>query len=318
MSEARLFLGVDGGGSKTEFLCIDGSGKVIARQVEGTTYHLQVGLEGAVRALRAGITGICAQVGIAPGDLTYAFFGLPAFGEDSAIDPQLEQHCARLLGHDRFRCGNDMICGWAGSLGCEDGINIVAGTGSIAYGERQGRAARAGGWGEIFSDEGSAYWIAIQGLNAFTRMADGRLPKGPLRDIFRRRFGLNEDLDICAAVMGEKGLTRDEIAGLAPLVAEAVAAGDGAAVAIHDKAAEELGTIVDSLRLQLGFEPGEKVPLSWSGGVLTNDASARSRLEAWLRARGQYHIIEPRHSPAYGAALYAAHQVGHAPVGQPS
>jgi N-acetylglucosamine kinase-like BadF-type ATPase len=314
MSEARVFLGVDGGGSKTEFLCIDGSGNVIARQVEGTTYHLQVGLEGAIQALRAGIGGICAQVGIAPGDLTYTFFGLPAFGEDRVIDPQLEQNCARMLGHDRFRCGNDMICGWAGSLACDDGINIVAGTGSIGYGERQGRAARAGGWGEIFSDEGSAYWIAIQGLNAFTRMSDGRIRRGPLHDAFRRRLGLNADLDICAAVMGEQGLTRDEIAGLAPVVAEAVAAGDEAAIAIHDKAAEELGSIAESLRSQLGFELDEKVPLSWSGGVLTNDASVRNRLETWLRCKGPYLLIKPRHSPAYGAALYAAHQVGAAPA----
>jgi hypothetical protein len=57
---------------------------------------------------------------------------------------------------------NDAVCAWAGSLGGEDGITIVAGTSSIGYGERKGRAARAGGWGEPFSDEGSAYWIHIQ------------------------------------------------------------------------------------------------------------------------------------------------------------
>ena len=67
---------------------------------------------------------------------------------------------AALLGHRRYRCGNDMVCAWAGSLGGEDGINIVAGTGSIGYGERAGASARAGGWGEVFGDEGSAYWIA--------------------------------------------------------------------------------------------------------------------------------------------------------------
>ena len=119
-----------------------------------------------------------------------------------------------------------MVCGWAGSLACADGINLVAGTGSIGYGERQGKAARVGGWGEVFSDEGSAYWIAIQGLNAFTQMSDGRLPKGALHAGFRRHLGLDADLDICAHVMGEHGLERDGIAALAPIVAEAVAAGD--------------------------------------------------------------------------------------------
>lgn len=310
MSGARYFLGVDGGGTKTEFVCIDEAGTVIARQIEGTTYHLQVGLHGAVRALEAGITGIWHQVGIEAADLQYVFFGLPAYGEDAVIDPQLEAHCARLLGHDRYRCGNDMICGWAGSLACADGINLVAGTGSIGYGERGGKAARAGGWGEVFSDEGSAYWIAIQGLNAFSRMSDGRLPKGPLHGIVRERLGINDDLDLCAVVMGEQGLERDQIAGLAPIVAEAVAAGDEAAIRIHEQAAEELAAIAEALRTELGFESGESVPLSWSGGVLTNDASIRSRLEAKLSAKANYRFTEPLHSPAYGAALYAAHKAG--------
>jgi N-acetylglucosamine kinase-like BadF-type ATPase len=314
MSEARIFLGVDGGGTKTEFLCIDGAGTVLARQVEGTTYHLQVGLDGVVRALAAGIEGICAKVGIQPSELAYTFFGLPAFGEDSVIDPKLEQHCKRILGHERFRCGNDMICGWAGSLACSDGINIVAGTGSIGYGERRGKAARVGGWGEVFSDEGSAFWIAIQGLNAFTRMSDGRLPKGPLHEGLRRHLNLGADIDLCAAIMGDEGLARDEIAGLARIVAEAVAAGDEAAMRIHDKAADELATMAQALRTELGFTPEETVSLSWSGGVLSNDASVRSRLEQRLTDKGGYHIVEPRHSPAYGAALYAAHQVGEAPV----
>ena len=50
----------------------------------------------------------------------------------------------------------------------------------MTYGERQGVGHRVGGWGELFGDEGSAYWIAAAGLNAFCRMSDGRLPRGPL------------------------------------------------------------------------------------------------------------------------------------------
>ncbi|MGN6278350.1 MAG: N-acetylglucosamine kinase [Sphingomonas sp.] len=314
MSKRRVYLGVDGGGTKTEFVAIDDVGTVVARQIEGTTYHLQVGLDGAVRALDAGITCICAQLDIEPADLAYVFFGLPAFGEDAVIDPKLDEQCARLLGHNRYRCGNDMICGWAGSLACADGINLVAGTGSIGYGERRGKAARVGGWGEIFSDEGSAYWIAIQGLNAFTRMSDGRLPKGPLHEAFRRRLDLAEDLDICARVMGEQGLARDQIAALAPVVAEAVAAGDPAAAAIHDRAADELAAIAEALRSELDFGADETVSLSWSGGGLANDPSIRGRLEARLGAIGAYQIVEPLHSPAYGAALYAAHLAGETPA----
>lgn len=308
MSPARLFLGVDGGGTKTEFVCIDDQAAVVARCVEATTYHLEVGLDRAAAVLEAGIGAICAQVGITPLDLGYAFFGLPAFGEDRVADPQLDAHCGRILGHARYRCGNDMICGWAGSLGCADGINLVAGTGSIAYGERMGRGARIGGWGEIFSDEGSAYWIAIQGLNAFTRMSDGRIPQGALHRLFRAHLGLGEDLDICAAIMGDQGMTRGEIAGLAPLVAQAADLGDAAAIAIHDRAAGELAAMALALRARLAFPDDEIAALSWSGGVLANAGAIRDQLEARLAAAGGFRLVEPLYDPAYGAALYAIHQ----------
>jgi N-acetylglucosamine kinase-like BadF-type ATPase len=301
-----VYLGVDGGGTKTEFVCIDERRQVVARALTGTTYHLQVGLDEAIRRLGEGIDAVCAQAGLAPAELGHAFFGLPAFGEDAAIDPLLDAACGRLLGHDRYRCDNDMVCGWAGSLACEDGINLVAGTGSIGYGERQGRRARVGGWGEMFSDEGSAHWIAIQGLNAFTRMSDGRLPEGPLRQVFVRELGLAADLDLCARVMGERGMARDEVAGLAKLVSMAADAGDTVARGILDQAGAELAQLAHALRRALGFSAQDRVPISWSGGVLSQQETVRAALVAHLERDGPYEIVEPRHAPGFGAALYAA------------
>ncbi|SFK50867.1 BadF-type ATPase [Sphingomonas sp. NFR04] len=301
-----LFLGVDGGGTKTEFVLIEAGGKVVARALTGTTYHLQVGLEVAVARLAEGIAAVCGQAGIAPGDLGHAFFGLPAYGEDGAVDPLLAAACGRLLGHDRYACDNDMVCGWAGSLACEDGINLVAGTGSIGYGERQGRKARAGGWGEVFSDEGSAYWIAIQGLNLFTRMSDGRLARTALWQAFRDALELGSDLDICARIMGERGMGRDAIAGLAPIVSQAARSGDVHAAAVLDRAGAELAAIAQALREQLGFSAEENVLLSWSGGVLTKLEEVRHSFLASLASLGRYTVVPPRHEPGVGAALYAA------------
>jgi len=305
MSERRFFLGVDGGGTKTEFVCIDRERKLVATALTGTTYHLQVGLKGAVGLLRQGVSAICGQLNISPDEIEHAFFGLPAFGEDAAIDPQLEAACGQILGHARYACGNDMICGWAGSLGGEDGINLVAGTGSIGYGEREGLTARVGGWGEIFSDEGSAYWIAIQGLNAFTRMSDGRLSPGPLHSAFRNALGLSADLDICARVMGERGMARDGIANLAQIVSDAADKGDAAACHILQQAGLELAEMARALRRTLGFRANEVSLISWSGGVLTKQATVRETLERHLSSSGQFRLIEPRYAPGYGAALNA-------------
>jgi N-acetylglucosamine kinase-like BadF-type ATPase len=311
MSEGAYYLGVDGGGTKTEFVCIDATGTVVARAIMGTTYHLEVGFDEAVARLDQGIAAICGQLDISPAALGFVFFGLPAYGEDSVVDPQLHVACARLLGHDRYACGNDMVCGWAGSLGGADGINIVAGTGSIGYGERQRRAARVGGWGEVFGDEGSAYWIAIQGLALFTRMSDGRAPKGVLHDKIVVALGLDTDLDLCRRVMGTQGMSRGEIAALAGLVSEAAGAGDAGARTILQSAAQELADLAIALRGLLGFSPDERVLLSWSGGVLLQEPLVRHAFVELVAGAGQFEFIEPLHAPGYGAALYARRLAPH-------
>lgn len=299
-----IFLGVDGGGTKTEFVCIDGAGKVLAAALTGTTYHLQAGFDEVVRRLEDGVAQVCAGAEITRSAIDHAFFGLPAYGEDSKVDPRIHAACGAVLGHARYGVGNDMICGWAGSLGGEDGINIVAGTGSIGYGERQGKAARTGGWGEVFSDEGSAYWIAVKGLSLFTRMSDGRAERGPLHERIVGALGLEDDLDLCGRIMGPEGMGRTEIAGLAGLVSEAAAAGDRAAGVILDEAARELADMAIALRRALGFAGDEPVPLSWSGGVLSREPRVREEFLRILRDRG-FATCPPKFEPGYGSALYA-------------
>lgn len=302
-----VYLGVDGGGTKTRFALIDGDGRVLGEAQLGTTYHPHVGLDGVGAVLAEGIAEVLAATGRTRADIGYAFFGLPAFGEDSQAMAVLQACPAAILGHDRYACDNDMVCGWAGSLACADGINIVAGTGSIGYGQRRGMAARAGGWGEAFSDEGSAYWIATRGLNAFSRMSDGRLPKGPLHAIFKAHFQLDNDLDICAHVYGGDGYARGELAQLSYQVAEAARAGDVAAVDIFRDAGRELAGICDALRLALQFEVDEPVPVSYSGGAFSaGDLLLEPLTEALRAASPRFEMRVPLHAPHYGAALYAA------------
>jgi N-acetylglucosamine kinase-like BadF-type ATPase len=301
-----VYLGVDGGGTKTRFALIDGDGQLLAEAQRGTTYHPHVGLDGVRAILADGVADVLHAAGRSTADIAHAFFGLPAYGEDSHATALLQTFPEAILGHRRYTCDNDMVCGWAGSLACADGINIVAGTGSIGYGQRHGTAARAGGWGEAFSDEGSAYWIAIRGLNAYSRMSDGRLPKGPLHGILNAHFKLDNDLDICAHVYGEKASPRSDLAQLSRQVADAAGAGDAAAIAIFHDAGRELAQICDALRLALHFEAGEPVPVSYSGGAFNaGDLLLAPFGDALHAASSAFEIRLPLHAPDYGAALYA-------------
>jgi N-acetylglucosamine kinase-like BadF-type ATPase len=306
-----MFLGVDGGGTKTAFALIDSAGRVLARHQESSAYYIEVGLDGVAAMLARGCDALFAATGVTALDVGFSFFGLPAYGEDRDVQSQLDTLPRAALGHGRYLCGNDMVCSWAGSLACADGISVIAGTGSMAYGEFAGRHARAGGWGELFSDEGSAHWIARAGLALFSRMSDGRAPRGTLHQLVRERLALQEDLDLCQVVYGNLKGERSRIAALSRLVSEAAARGDGQAQAIIDAAAAELVALVDAVRSALGVDAAQELAVSYTGGLFGDDGPLRTPFAMALAARdAAYRLAPPRLAPVLGAALYAARSAG--------
>ena len=306
-----MFLGVDGGGTKTEFVLLDEQGHVRARQVEAGSYYIQVGMAEVGRIVRDGCAAVLRAAAASPADVRFAFFGLPAHGEDEAHTALLDALPAAVLPAGRFRCGNDMICGWAGSLGGSDGINVVAGTGSICYGERSGRSARCGGWGELFSDEGSAYWIAREGLAAFSKMSDGRMPRAPLHALLVKQLGLTQDIYLVDIVFNAWKAERDRIAALSMWVKAAADAGDEVARSIFHRAGVELAGLIEATRRRLEFSATDAVRISYSGGAFNaGDWLLQPMLAALRAASARYELQAPRFSPAIGAALYAARCAG--------
>jgi N-acetylglucosamine kinase-like BadF-type ATPase len=306
----KRYLGVDGGGSKTAFALIDDAGHVLARANTATSYYFNDGFDVVERTLAQGVAEICRIAAIGTTDVDAAFFGIPGYGESSADQERLDAVPGAVLGHDRYSCNNDMVCGWAGSLLGEDGINVIAGTGSMTYGERAGVGARVGGWGELFGDEGSAYWIATRGLNAFSRMSDGRAPRGPLYDLMRSRLLVGGDLDVVSLVIEKWGGNRTSIADLAKTVCAAAAVGDESSRAILDDAVEELAVLIDTTRTLIGFGANDVVPVSYSGGMFSADGFLTRFRAALERSTAKYDLRTPVLDPALGAAIYAAKHSG--------
>jgi N-acetylglucosamine kinase-like BadF-type ATPase len=303
----RTYLGVDGGGSKTAFLLVDESGRVLASHAEGPAYYLEIGWDAMRAMLARGIGATLNHVALPSSSLDFAFLGLPAYGEDSRLLRALDAAASPPLQPGRYRCGNDAVCGWAGALACQDGINVIAGTGSIAYGEFNGRVARAGGWGELYSDEGSAYWIAREGLNLFSRMSDGRTARGALYGILHRHFALQSDLDLCAAIYDKNQNQRSNLAALSTLIAQAATDGDVQASALFSRAADELVQIVDAVHRQLEIPEHATVRVSFSGGMFQQGDLLLPRFQSKIAIdRRRYRVAAPRLPPAAGAALYAA------------
>ena len=307
-----MFLGVDGGGTKTALCVVTEDGLVAATIQVPSCYYLgrRDGVAMAARVLRDGVADVCEQAAITPAELGYGFFGLPAYGEVSADVPALDAAARDALGHDRVACGNDMVAGWAGSLGALDGINVVSGTGSICYGERAGERVRVGGWGELFGDEGSGHWIGMRGLQVFSQMSDGRLATGPLLDLVRARLDLAADLDLVAVTLLRWRRDRRRVAALSTVVADAADRGDEQAHTILEDAAAELVSLVDTARRRLGFTDGEPVPVSYSGGVFSSPVVKDAFVRRLERSQVSWEFREPLYPPVVGAALYAARLAG--------
>jgi N-acetylglucosamine kinase-like BadF-type ATPase len=306
-----VFLGVDGGGTKTALCVLTEQGEVLAELLAPSCYHLEGdGTTDVTRdVLAAAVARVCAEAGTAPAAVEFAFFGLPAYGEVASDVPVLDALPADLLGHDRYAVDNDVVAGWAGSLGGADGIGVVSGTGSIAYGRNGTRAARVGGWGEGFGDEGSGHWLGLRALQEFSRMSDGRRAPGPLLDVLREHLSLRTDLEVVDVVLNRWRRSRREVAALSRPLVEAARRGDAVAAGVLEEAAAELVALVVAARARTGFADDAVVPVSRSGGVLAVPEVAEGFARR-LSALGGYDVRTPRFEPSRGAALLAARLAG--------
>lgn len=300
-STPALFLGIDGGGTKTAACVLAGDGTLVdVLQLPGMDYGTE-GPRGIEATLRLALRAIEDRNGIAASYLAYAFFGIPGFGESRDECASIQRMPGIIMGHDRYTCGNDMVCGWAGSFACGDGVNVISGTGSMAYGRAGSVEVRVGGWGDSVGDEGSANWIGRQSLQQLTWMLDGRVAAGPLQPLLSQALGLSHPFDLIPRL---NRADRADIASLAIVVDRAAGEGDVSASRILDRAAEHLLALARTAVQQLDPTGLADVAVAWSGGVF-NSTSILSRFRELAKAANVL-IKEPLLSPPVGAALYAA------------
>ena len=280
---ADLVLGIDGGGTKTVAW-------LASRAPSEPDLPLGIGRAGPGNPRAAGFEAAQANIAAAVAD-AFAAAGRPLTSVGAA--------CLGLSGAGR-PSEQQPIRDWALAVGMAQqvivthdaeiilataapervGIALISGTGSFAWGRNAaGIEARCGGWGYLLGDEGSGYAIALAGLQAAVRAADGRGSLTPL----------------LAAVLD---------AELAGTVFE-LAANDPAAAAIVAHAADELALLVETLAARLHLARGA-FRLAVAGGVLTQQQPLREGLAASLRDRGlspeSLHIVQ---DPVHGAVTMA-------------
>ena len=139
---------------------------------------------------------------------------------------------------------------------------------------------RVSGWGHLFSDEGSAYWIAKRALEKVCLSHDGRIGPTELTDEFFRALAVGSFDDLIAAVYSD-WQDKERFASLAGLVDISAEKGDGAAIEVLKETARQLYAICGYAagKLYGGDRPFRVVK---NGGVLKNCAVVRDTFDALM------------------------------------
>jgi len=294
-------IGIDGGGTKTIGILATATGQPLAQVQSGPSNYHVVGEAKTQAVLEGIIAELYEKSDIPPTNAVRLCLGMAGLGRPAdrevigKICDELGIYRNRILTHDAH-------IALVGGTEKQEGVIVISGTGAIVYGiNTDGREARASGWGYLLGDEGSGYDIAIKGLQAVVRAADGRGDRTELTDQILNKLELNEPSEL---IRWTHAASRDTIAQLAEVVFDTAKTRDTVAERIVDKAADELVCAAVSVIKQLKFTELSDIVLS--GGNLIHQTMFADKLcHRFASIQPEASVQLPKHEPVYGAVLLA-------------
>jgi N-acetylmuramic acid 6-phosphate etherase len=269
--EGDLLLGIDGGGTRTVALLArrikdDKPWAILGRGTSGPSNLQAVGATKAFQSLEEAIASAFTAATLPRRQVAAACLGLAGAGRP-ADQQQLSAWASGIRVASHIEITTDVALLLAAGTPDGWGLALVAGTGSMAYGRsRDGRKARAGGWGCLLGDEGSGYALALAGLRLAVQAADQRRPPTRLLDAFLDKLGLEKAQQLVPKFYSSP-MDRAAIASLANIVLEVAESGDATACRLVDEHASELAQACTAVAGQLGWS-GQAVPTALAGGLL--------------------------------------------------
>ncbi len=263
-----IFVGIDGGGSKTACLIGDES-SLLGSGVAGPSNLVRVGERRAREAIQSAVRQACAQAGVDASEISRTCIGI-AGGARADTAGSVLKILTEIISGDIEVVG-DMVIAMEAATGSGPGVVVIAGTGSIAYGRNEaGRTARAGGWGFAISDEGSAHWIGRAVVAGVMRAFDENQDT-PLLEALMKAWQVKTREQM---IMSANASPPPDFAGLLPAIISAAESKDPIAHDVLAQAGAELATMAEIVIARL-FKKGQSFPVATSGGVFRNAALVR-------------------------------------------
>lgn len=282
------YIGIDGGGTKTKFDLFDSDKNSIASITMPTIHPAQASFKEVVSVLNTAKEKLLANINGSDYILKVGA-GLGGYGINADYRKKLEDEFGTVF--EEFKLYSDAYAAMLGALAGEDGILMIAGTGSIALAKVGDETFRCGGFGYRYGDEGSAYSIGKALISRALKEADGRLDKSIISDLVADYFD-----NIGINIIATSDFSRDKIAGLAAAASKYVENSESVRD-IFLAAAKEISLHIKAIGKN--FESGKRIRLSYIGGVFRSGYI----LECIKEMNQGIELVAPIYPPEKGSIL---------------
>jgi glucosamine kinase len=286
----RLFLGIDGGGTKCRARIRAEHGALISEAIGGFA-NIYSDFDTALETILATAREALRKAGLVETGLQRLHVGLGLAG---VVTEEAAERVRRAgLPFAAFSVDVDAYVACLGAHDGHDGGIVIAGTGSAALALVGGKRHWLGGWGFPLGDDGSG---AILGRAALRRAAlafDGMIESSALLEDLLAEFSRDRQ------GLGDWALTAlpRDYAQFSPRIFAAAAAGDRHGVGLVEEAAKGVAQMVTALIAR----GAPRIALI--GGL------ARP-ITPYLPEELRKHLIEPHRDPLDGAIMMARRAAG--------
>ncbi|MDZ4290047.1 MAG: N-acetylmuramic acid 6-phosphate etherase, partial [Prosthecobacter sp.] len=297
---APIILGIEGGGTRTSVLLVDGAGAILADFQTGPAVLPLMSdrdLQWHLRAITARLPALPQAVGI----------GLAGARTDADCD-RLRRAASRVWAAIPCIATNDLETALAAAppkTKAPTRVLVLSGTGSCCFGRTtDGRTAKVGGRGHIIGDRGSACDIGLRALRAVISHLDHHGTMGPLGGAILNALLFTEpEQRIPWSVTAEK----NEIAGLAVAGFAPAKKGDPLAKRLLTEAAVMLAIDACACARQIAAH-GTAVEFIFNGGVLTKNLAFRRDVARRIKACWPKAMVSVLESPSVQGAVRLARE----------
>jgi N-acetylglucosamine kinase-like BadF-type ATPase len=303
-AEAKFFLGFDGGGAKTDCALADSEGRIIARATAGPSNPLRAGYTRAWFSLSDAADAVLSRGKIKTGHIRGVCAGLGGAGRPAVVR-RVTAFFEQSFPNAAVRATSDLEIALESAFGADEGIILLAGTGSAAFGRTEsGRTARAGGRGPWISDEGSAFHIGRRAVAAVVRADEHR---GAATLLSKRILKWHDCRDWDALLERIAKNADDVFPKTFPLVAELAdsTASDALSREILSAAAESLALLAAAVANEFAWS-ARAIQIAKVGGVFGRSKYFDSAIEAEVKkVLPHAKLMVPKLSPVEAAVAVA-------------